>query len=188
VRKRAIAALFVMGVQASGCGGTAPAEAPNLTLAVVRDSVVTEKVLPLLPAGAVLARSVTSGDFGLDGENYLVVWADRAPRKFHAGVVSNGKLIPFPELHTDPPPDRIGAVMLVQADSDPAGEVVILIDRSDARPDRLLALAKQSFESVVVDYRDGQFVRDAKAEALVAGHSRPNEIRQLLEGEGPATD
>ena len=74
-------------------------------------------------------------------------------------------------------------VMLVQADEDPAGEVVMLLDRTDGRPDRLLGTAKQSFEAVVVEHGSSGFVRVAAWEATVRGESQPNEIRRLLESE-----
>ena len=137
-------------------------------------------VEPLLPAGAVVARSVVSGDVGLGPQSYLVTWADKDPRAFHVGVVADGTLHRFPALHGEPAPARIGAVMLVQADADPAGEVVVLLDRTDKRPDRLLATARQDFEAVVVDHTEAGFVRVAAWEASVAGESQPNEIRSRL--------
>lgn len=170
------APLLALGLLACSSG-----PAPDRTLRVVPDDIVTAKVRPLLPEGAVLARSVVQGDVGLGPDSLLVTWADREPRAFHVGVVDGGALHRFPDLHGADAPERVGAVMLVQADGDPAGEVVVLLDRGDKRPDRLLATAAQQFESVVVDHAEGGFVRVADWEAAVAGQSQPNEIRRLLE-------
>jgi hypothetical protein len=63
---------------------------------------------------------------------------------------------------------------------------VILLDRTDGRPDRLLGTAKQTFEAVVVDHGSSGFVRVSASEATVRGESQPNEIRRLLES-GPPT-
>jgi len=160
-----------------GCGtGSA-----DLALHVVPNEVIATDVQPVLPEGAILARSVVRGDVGLGDDALLTVWADKEPRAFHAGVVHDGTLMRFPDLHAPgAAPDRIGAVMLVQVDADPAGEVVILLDRSESRPDRLLATASQTFETVVVDYTPQGFVRLADKEALAVGQSQPNEIRKLL--------
>ena len=148
---------------------------------VVPDAVVSELVRPLLPEGAVLARSASRVSVGLGAESILAIWAHKEPLRFAGGVVADGTLHAFPPLHELPAPARIGGVLLVQADGDPAGEVVILLDRTEARPDRNLASAQQVFEAVVLDHRDGGFVRDAALEALAAGKSRPNELRELLE-------
>jgi hypothetical protein len=153
---------------------------------VVPDDVITREVRPLLPDGVILARSVVTGDVGLGPASMLVTWVEREPRAFHGGVVDGGVLHRFPPLHGADAPDRIGAVMLVQADEDPAGEVVILLDRTDGRPDRLLGTAKQTFEAVVVDHGSSGFVRVSASEATVRGESQPNEIRRLLES-GPPT-
>jgi hypothetical protein len=168
-----------MALAVSGCSQSVPA--PNLSLQVVPDTVVSSSVMPLLPEGAVLARSASRASIGPSRNGILAVWALREPLRFAAGLVQGGKLHPFPPLHEEHAPDRIGGVLLVQIDADPAGEVVILLDRSESRPDRNLATARQRFESVVIDYRDNEFVRDAALEALVAGRHRPNEIRELLE-------
>ena len=148
---------------------------------VLPDAVVSSQVLPLLPDGAVLARSASRAPVGPSQDGILAVWARKHPLRFEAGVIVEGRLLPFPPLHGDPVPDRIGGVLLVQADPDPAGEVVILLDWSEARPDRNLATARQNFEAVVIDYRGDGFVRDHALEELVAGRNRPNEIRELLE-------
>jgi len=168
-----------LALSLAGCSATSQG---NLALVTVPDAVVTQRVLPLLPEGAILARSVVQGNVGLGGDSLLVTWAEREPRAFHMGAIHEDTLHPFPALHGADVPERIGAVMLVQADADPAGEVVVLVDRTDGTPDRLLATAKQSFEAVVVDRSDSGFVRMPALEAVVAGQSQPNEIRLLLEG------
>lgn len=161
--------------------GASPSQ-PVLSLEVVPDSVVSARVRPLLPEGAVLARSASRASVGLGEDSILAIWAHPEPRRFEAGVIADGTLHPFPALHDGATPDRIGGVLLVQADADAAGEVVILLDRSESRPDRNLGTARQAFEAVVVDLEGGAFVRDSSLEALVAGQHRPNEIRALIEG------
>jgi len=157
----------------------------DLTLQVVPDDVITREVRPLLPDGVILARSVVTGNVGLGPASMLVTWVEPEPRAFHGGVVDGGVLHRLPPLHASDVPDRIGAVMLVQADSDPAGELVILLDRTDGRPDRLLATAKQTFEAVVMDHGSSGFVRVTAWEEAVQGVSQPNEIRRLLESRAP---
>ena len=174
--------LWALGAWA--CGGGAAA--PDLSLTVVPDPIVTAEVRPLLPDGAVLARSVAQVSVGLPQASYLAVWASPDPLRYSAGVVSGGALLPLPALHPDPTPEapapqRVGAVMVVQADADPAGELVVLLDRSTARPNRHLGTASQVFEAVVVDLGPEGFRRVPEWEAAVAGMSQPNEIRARLE-------
>jgi len=80
----------------------------------------------------------------------------------------------------DAPPVRIGGVMVVQADADPAGELVILLDYSEVRPERTMTPDKREFVSVVIDHGPGGFVRVESLEQAVEGVSRPNEIKAKL--------
>ena len=171
--------LLAIAIAVEGCGGRTTE--PVLSLEVVPDAVVSSQVRPLLPEGAVLARSASRASLGLGPESILAIWAHTDPLRFRAGVIADGALHAFPELHGVDGPARIGGVLLVQADTDPAGEVVILLNRSESRPDRNLGTASQAFEAVVVDRVDGAFVRVPALEALVSGQHRPNEIRALIE-------
>ena len=136
-------------------------------------SVVSARVRPLLPEGAVSARSASRASVGLGADSILAIWAHPEPRRFEAGVIADGTLHPFPALHDGAAPDRIGGVLLVQADADAAGEVVILPDQLQSRPDRNLGTARQAFEAVVVDLEGGAFVRDSSSRRWWPGSTDP---------------
>lgn len=163
----------------AACGGSTPPP-PEPTLRPLSDAVVRDTVMPLLPAGAVLARPAVLGDVGLQEAVPIVVWTDPS-RTFSAAVVQDGVLVALPELHgAGDAPRAVAAVMLVQADSDAAGELVVLLDRSDARPTQDLTNVRQTLEAVVIDHQNGVFVRRADLEEAVAGLREPNELRAVL--------
>jgi len=162
---------------AMGCSGGDNAKAVP-ALAQVPDSVARE-VVSVLPEDARLARPVSRGDVGL-GDSFVVVWSIKDVPGFSAGVVADGKLHHLPALHGERVPHRIGGVMAVQADADSAGELVVLLDFEEARPERRMTPQERPFEPVVVDHGAAGFVRVAELEAAVSGLSRPNEIREKL--------
>lgn len=152
---------------------------PTPSLQQVADSVARE-IVAVLPDGAMLARPVSRGDVGL-GDSFVLVWRFADSPGFSAGVVVDGQLHELPSLHGDRVPWRIGGVMAVQVDADPAGELVILLDYTEARPERRMAPARRPFEPVVVDHGPRGFVRVPELEAAVSGLSGPNEIREELQ-------
>ena len=127
-----------------------------------------------------LALPVSRGDLGL-GDSFVLVWSVADSPGFSAGVVVDGQLHELPALHGERVPWRIGGLMAVQADADPAGELVILLDHTEARPERRMTPVSRPFESVVVDHGPQGFVRVPSLEAAVSGLSRPNEIREKLQ-------
>ncbi len=164
-----------------GACGASPPETTNLDFHVLSDADSRAQVLPLLPEGAVLVRQASQGDVGLGPDSIVVFYANKGAPDILGGVIHAGKLIPMPPLYEDAPPSRISGVLWVQADTDPAGEMVVLVDRSASTPRQTLNAPPPTFAGVVVDYTPQGFVRLPAQEAAIAGLIEPNAIRLALQ-------
>ena len=182
------AAVALAGAALGGCtgacaGGAAPGSS---SLAPVPDAATVTEVRPRLPEGAVLVATVVEGELGPEGRSRLALYRRGRGAGLEGRVLGESRTWDLAELGGEPAVGEVLAVLQVQADEDPDGELVLLGEAEGAppprRPGRAPAAPRQAEAPVVrvLDWDGQAFVRLPAVEARLAGAGTPAAVRQRL--------